>query len=100
MRADQLMANLINPLKAFIAEDPEKNWPLLIERYGEYSMRRFLKENSMYSENAIEMIGVLQNLESRMSYDFIQSFIEQNIIKDTTRFMEIVGGSDIAKCIL
>jgi monoamine oxidase len=24
MRADQLMANLINPLKAFIAEDPEK----------------------------------------------------------------------------
>ncbi|WP_374173268.1 flavin monoamine oxidase family protein [Flavobacterium tructae] len=94
MRADQLMANLINPLKAFIAEDPEKNWPVLIERYGEYSMRRFLKEHSMYSENAIEMIGVLQNLESRMAYDFIQSFIEQNIIKDTTRFMEIVGGCD------
>lgn len=95
MRADQLMANLINPLKAFIAEDPEKNWPLLIERYGEYSMRRFLKENSMYSENAIEMIGVMQNLESRMAYDFIQSFIEQNIIKDSTRFLEIVGGSDM-----
>jgi monoamine oxidase len=95
MRADQLMANLINPLKAFIAEDPEKNWPLLIERYGEYSMRRFLKENSMYSENAIEMIGVMQNLESRMAYDFIQSFIEQNIIKDSTRFLEIVGGSDL-----
>jgi monoamine oxidase len=94
-RADELMAELINPLKAFIAEDPEKNWPVLIDRYGEYSMRRFLKENSKYSENAIEMIGVLQNLESRMAYDFIQSFIEQNIIKDTTRFMEIVGGSDM-----
>ncbi|WP_166919882.1 flavin monoamine oxidase family protein [Flavobacterium poyangense] len=95
MRADLLMAKLINPLKTFIAEDPEKNWPLLIERYGEYSMRRFLKENSKYSENAIEMIGVMQNLESRMAYDFIQSFIEQNIIKDSTKFKEIVGGSDL-----
>ncbi|RKR09057.1 monoamine oxidase [Flavobacterium sp. 90] len=94
-RADELMAALIDPLKAFIAEDPQKNWPLLIERYGEYSMRRFLKEHSMYSENAIEMIGVMQNLESRMAYDFIQSFIEQNIIKDSTTFMEIVGGSDL-----
>ncbi|MBF4519023.1 FAD-dependent oxidoreductase [Flavobacterium sp. ANB] len=94
-RADELMAALIDPLKNFIAEDPEKNWPLLIERYGEYSMRRFLKENSKYSENAIEMIGVMQNLESRMAYDFIQSFIEQNIIKDSTTFMEIVGGSDL-----
>lgn len=94
-RADQLMAALIDPLKDFIKEDPKKNWPLLIERYGEYSMRRFLKENSKYSENAIEMIGVMQNLESRMAYDFIQSFIEQNIIKDTTKFYEIVGGSDL-----
>ncbi|MEN2399057.1 FAD-dependent oxidoreductase [Flavobacterium sp. MC2016-06] len=95
MRADELMTKLIKPLKDFIAENPEKNWPLLIERYGEYSMRRFLKEHSMYSENAIEMIGVIQNLESRMAYDFIQSFIEQNIIKDSTRFMEIVGGCDM-----
>lgn len=94
-RADVLLANLVTPLKAFIAENPEKNWPLLIDRFGEYSMRRFLKEHSLYSENAIEMIGVIQNLESRMAYDFIQSFIEQNIIKDTTRFMEIVGGSDL-----
>ncbi len=94
-RADVLLANLVAPLKAFIAENPEKNWPLLIDRFGEYSMRRFLKEHSLYSENAIEMIGVIQNLESRMAYDFIQSFIEQNIIKDTTRFMEIVGGSDL-----
>ena len=94
-RADVLLANIMNPLKAFIAQDPEKNWPLLIERFGEYSMRRFLVEQTLYSDNAIEMIGVLQNLESRMAYDFIQSFIESNIIKDSTRFVEIVGGSDL-----
>lgn len=94
-RADVLYNNAINPLKAFIAQDPEKNWPLLIARFGEYSMRRFLVEQTLYSDNAIEMIGVIQNLESRMAYDFIQSFIESNIIKNETEFLEIVGGSDL-----
>jgi monoamine oxidase len=94
-RADVLLANILNPLKAFIAQNPEEKWPLLIERFGEYSMRRFLIEQTLYSDNAIEMIGVLQNLESRMAYDFLQSFIESNIIKDTTQFMEIVGGVDL-----
>lgn len=94
-RADVLLSNLLNPLKAFIAQNPERNWPFLIARYGEYSMRRFLIEQGVYSDNAIEMIGVLQNLESRMAYDFLQSFIEANIIKDSTQFIQIVGGTDL-----
>jgi len=94
-RADVLLGNALLPLKRFIAINPEKNWPILIERVGEYSMRRFLKEFTNYSENAIEMIGVLQNLESRMSYDFLQSFIEANIIRNDTVFWQVVGGTDV-----
>ena len=94
-RADILLGNLLTPLKAFIAENPQRNWPLLIERFGDYSMYRFLKEESLYSVNALEMIAVLQNLESRLAYDFIQSFIESNIIKDDTIFWQIVGGTDM-----
>lgn len=93
-RADVLLGNAMLPLKQFIAINPEKNWPVLIKKLGEYSMRRFLKEFTNYSENAIEMIGVLQNLESRMSYDFIQSFIEANIIQNDTVFWQVVGGTD------
>lgn len=93
--ATVLLDNALQPLKQFIAINPEKNWPVLIEKLGEYSMRRFLKEYTNYSENAIEMIGVLQNLESRMSYDFIQSFIEANIIKDDTVFWQVKGGTDV-----
>ncbi|WDF57165.1 flavin monoamine oxidase family protein [Mucilaginibacter sp. KACC 22063] len=93
-RADQLLGALLNPLKKFLAQNPHKNWPLLIERYGNYSMMRFLME-SLYSQNAIEMIAVLQNLESRLAYDFIQSFIESNVIKDDTQFCQIVGGTDM-----
>ena len=94
-RADVLLGNALLPLKRFIAINPQQNWPVLIERFGEYSMRRFLKETTNYSENAIEMIGVLQNLESRMSYDFLQSFIEANIIQNDTEFWQVVGGTDV-----
>lgn len=93
-RADQLLGALLTPLKAFLAQNPEANWPKLIERYGNYSMMRFLNEESLYSDNAKEMIAVIQNLESRLAYDFIQSFIESNIIKDDTKFWQIVGGTD------
>ncbi len=93
-QASKLLSGLMAPLKNFIAEDPQRNWPKLIERFGNYSMFRFLKEQSMYSDNAIEMIAVLQNLESRLAYDFIQSFIESNVIKDDTEFWQIVGGTD------
>jgi monoamine oxidase len=93
--ANTLLGNAMAPLKQFIAINPQENWPILIERLGEYSMRRFLKEHTNYSENAIEMIGVLQNLESRMSYDFLQSFIESNIIRNDTKFWQVVGGTDV-----
>ncbi len=94
-QAGKLLTNALQPLIDFIAINPMENWPKLIDKLGEYSMRRFLKEYTNYSENAIEMIGVLQNLESRMSYDFIQSFIESNIIKNDTVFWQVVGGTDV-----
>lgn len=93
--AGVLLTNALQPLIDFIAINPKENWPKLIDKLGEYSMRRFLKEYTNYSENAIEMIGVLQNLESRMSYDFIQSFIESNIIKNDTVFWQVIGGTDV-----
>jgi len=93
--ASALLNTALQPLIDFIAIDPYENWPKIIEKFGEYSMRRFLKEHTQYSENAIEMIGVVQNLESRMSYDFIQSFIESNIIKGDTVFWQVKGGTDV-----
>jgi monoamine oxidase len=58
-------------------------------------MRQFLKESDLdFSENAIGYIGVLENLASRMSYSFIQSFIELAIITPDTPFWLIKGGTD------
>jgi monoamine oxidase len=94
-----LLDNAIGNLTKMVDEDPKTAWPYIISTYGEYSMRRFLLEyvenNEHYSENAIEMIGVIENLASRMSYSFIQSFIELAIIKPDTAFWLIKGGTDL-----
>ncbi len=91
--AAALLDQAVQPLRAMIMADARTNWPIIIEWFGEYSMRRFLKEKTNYSENAIEMIGVLQNLESRMSADFIQSFIEMANINPDVTYWQIVGGT-------
>lgn len=94
-----LLDNAIGGLTKMVDEDPKTAWPYIISTYGEYSMRRFLLEyvenDEHYSENAIEMIGVVENLASRMSYSFIQSFIELAIIKPDTAFWLIKGGTDL-----
>jgi len=94
-----LLDNAIGALTKMVDEDPKTAWPYIIDTYGEYSMRRFLTEyvhnHKRYSENAIEMIGVIENLASRMSYSFIQSFIELAIIKPDTAFWLIKGGTDL-----
>ena len=110
-RARQLLDAKIGWLMSLVNENPLTAWPYIINAFGEFSMRRFLKEDfnkpkyqgqdfqdstfmSPLSENAIEFIGVMENLESRMSYSFIQSFIELAIIKPTTPFWLIKGGTD------
>ena len=98
-QANALLEAAIGDLRKKVEENPKKAWPEIIEKYSEYSMRRFLTEavndQDKLSENAIEMIGVLENLESRMSYSFIQSFIELAIIKPDTLFWLIKGGTDL-----
>lgn len=98
-KASVLLDAAIGALRDRVTANPKTEWPKIIEQYGEYSMRRFLKEavkeSETLSENAIEMIGVIENLESRMSYSFIQSFIELAIIKPDTLFWLIKGGTDL-----
>jgi monoamine oxidase len=57
-------------------------------------VRRFFKEQTLYSEEAIEMIVLLNNLESRLMTSFVQAFIELAIINDEATFWQIPGGND------
>src|SRR5450432_1895277 len=93
--SQQLLDAALGPLRDFIKADPPNRWPVVIERFGEFSVRRFLKEQTLYSEEAIEMIVVLNNLESRLMTSFVQAFIELAIINDKVRYWQIPGGNDL-----
>lgn len=92
--AGELLDAALAPLRDFINADPPTHWPVVIERFGEYSVRRFLKEQTLYSEEAIEMIVLLNNLESRLMTSFVQAFIELAIINDRVDYWQIPGGND------
>lgn len=92
--AEELLDAALAPLRDLVHADQE-NWKQLVDRFDEYSVRRFFKDYTLYSETAIEMIGVICNMESRMMTSFIQAFIEAANINAGVEFKEIVGGTDL-----
>lgn len=72
-----------------------ENWARVIEEYGHYSVRAYLKEVARYSEGAIEMIEVLLNLESRSNLSLIQQIVETLDHDPTSEYYGITGGMDL-----
>lgn len=94
MTADQLLDAVIQPIVKFVAADPTANWPTVLDRFDRHSVRSFLKEQTLYSEAAIEMIGVLLDEEELMSTSFIESIRDQTDINSNNSYVEIEGGMD------
>ena len=85
------LIDIRQPIKAQV-----KGWMEVIDRWGDYSMRRYLEEffdGSGCTEAIMNCIGTFENLTSRMSYSFIQSFIETGYINSSTTYYEIPGGN-------
>lgn len=87
----------LEPIQRII--DPTKggaptveNWARVIEEYGHYSVREYLKEVARYSEGAIEMIEVLLNLESRSNLSLIQQIVETVDHAPNAKYFGIEGG--------
>ena len=68
-------------------------WAALIEKYDEYSMRRFLREEAHLGDNEITLIGTLLNLTSRLPLSFVHSFLSHLTIEPPRRFLEVAGGN-------
>ncbi|MFT4622679.1 MAG: monoamine oxidase [Myxococcota bacterium] len=71
-----------------------KRWEKVIEDYGQFSVRGYLKEKAKYSEGAVAMIEVMLNLESRSNLSLIQQIIETLDHDPTGTYEGIVGGMD------
>lgn len=95
MQARKLIDSALHKIKKRLAADPHGEWPKVIEEFGECSLRSFLLNTCPeLSEDALELMGVMENLSSRMSYCFIQNFIALGILEPYAIFWLIKGGTD------
>ncbi|MER5428432.1 FAD-dependent oxidoreductase [Streptomyces sp. NPDC002588] len=70
-----------------------RGWARVVQKYGDWSMYRFLTEEAGLDERTIDLIGTLENLTSRLPLSFIHSFISASLISPDTEFWELVGGT-------
>ncbi|MGK5498797.1 FAD-dependent oxidoreductase [Streptomyces sp. URMC 125] len=74
---------------------PERleGWARIVERFGDWSMHRFLTEHAGFDERTVDLIGTLENLTSRLPLSFLHSFIGWSLISPDTTFWELEGGT-------
>ncbi len=70
-----------------------EGWKKIISLYGDLNMRQYLMDIAGYPDVVLDYIGTLENLTSRMSYSFIQSFIESTYINTEESYIELSGGN-------
>ncbi|MFJ9854644.1 flavin monoamine oxidase family protein [Streptomyces sp. NPDC101150] len=68
-------------------------WADVIRDFDGYSMGRFLREYAGFSDEAIEAIGTIENMTSRLHLAFFHSFLGRSDIDPSATYWEIEGGS-------
>ncbi|MGE5139994.1 MAG: flavin monoamine oxidase family protein, partial [Rudaea sp.] len=85
---EQTIQEFVDQVKA----DGGGAWDAIASRYDKYSTLEFLQEKG-WSENAIELFGLLDNQEAEMNYSFVEMLREE--VGDYYRHMwQVVGGTD------
>ncbi|WP_030378392.1 MULTISPECIES: flavin monoamine oxidase family protein [unclassified Streptomyces] len=72
-----------------------RGWARVVQRFGDWSMFRFLTEHAGLDERTVDLIGTLENLTSRLPLSFIHSFIGSSLISPDTPFYELEGGTAV-----
>ncbi|MGE7937187.1 flavin monoamine oxidase family protein [Bacillus paramycoides] len=90
--AEELILEVLEPMLNYIKKDPNKNWIIVEKKYKTYSLGSFLTE--YYSDGAIDMIGVLLDMEAYMGMSLIEVLREMIFFTSTTKYYEITGGMD------
>jgi len=97
--AEDLLKAALAQISAYVGTESlddytTDRWAQVIQKYGEYTVREFLKQATFYSEGAIEMIEVLLDLESRSEQSLIQQIVEINDHGPDVVYSEVTGGMD------
>jgi monoamine oxidase len=64
-------------------------WARVIRDFDGYSMGRFLRERAGLSDEAVEAIGTIENMNSRLHLSFFHSFLGRSDIDPNATYWEI-----------
>ncbi|WP_228771304.1 FAD-dependent oxidoreductase [Actinokineospora iranica] len=70
-----------------------EGWAQVIYDLDGYSMSGYLSEYAGLGERAVDLIGTLENLTSRMPLAFMHSFLTRSLVDARARYWEIEGGT-------
>jgi hypothetical protein len=70
-----------------------EGWARVLRDFDGYSMGGFLRDHAGLSDEAIEAVGTLENMSSRLHLSFFHSFLSRSDINPGVRYWEIPGGS-------
>lgn len=106
--ASKILESVLDPVRdefSTVGEDGKRKlkplpealdgWTRVIERYGDYSMFRFLTEHAKLDERTVDLIGTLENVTSRLPLSFLHSFRDASLISPGTTFWELEGGTAV-----
>ncbi|WP_327596790.1 flavin monoamine oxidase family protein [Streptomyces chartreusis] len=74
-------------------KDLVEGWARVLQRYGSWSMFRYLTEEAKLDERTIDLIGTIENMTSRLHLSFVHSFLSAALISPDTAFYELPGGT-------
>ncbi|MFJ6699296.1 flavin monoamine oxidase family protein [Streptomyces sp. NPDC091272] len=74
-------------------EELVEGWATVLERYGHWSMYRYLTEEAGLDDATIDLIGTVENMTSRLHLAFLHSFLSAALISPDTAFYELPGGT-------
>ncbi|MEV6986624.1 NAD(P)/FAD-dependent oxidoreductase [Sphaerisporangium sp. NPDC051017] len=70
-----------------------KGWARVLREFDGYSMNRFLTEHARLSDAAIDAIGTIENLTSRLPLAFMHTFLTRSLVNPSATYWEMTGGS-------
>ncbi|MFD8798082.1 flavin monoamine oxidase family protein [Streptomyces atroolivaceus] len=95
--ASQIVRDAFAPVRAEI-EGKEgtalvEGWATVLQRYGHFSMFRYMTEVAKLDERTVDLIGTVENMTSRLHLAFLHSFIGASLISPATSFFELPDGT-------
>ncbi|MFF5506204.1 flavin monoamine oxidase family protein [Streptomyces roseolus] len=97
MTAAEIYRTALAPARALIegkqGSDLIEGWATVLQRYGHWSMFRYLTEEAGLDENTVDLVGTVQNVTSRLHLSFLHSFLSSALISADTAFYELAGGT-------